>query len=434
MIKFLLISFFIVAAVDVNAQQYWLKQSSPTNRELRGLFFTDTLKGWIGGDSGLVLYTTNGGTNWTVQNTGVNDRIVSMFFISNVTGFALAWEVDNTPPNYYGTRILETTNGGTSWSNYLYPDSNLFLTTVYYLDSLHGYMVGTGGTLLSTSDAGSNWINGIIDSGLVLGFPVEDVKFYDYDFGIAVGGAFDIAGVVWRTSNGGRNWRTQIVGPEPMNALHMFDSVNMIAAGGDFEYGSSTIRSTDAGGEWHYTELGVFGIANALSFRNAKEAWISLGIVDSFLVSTNAGANWRLVGTPSQSKIYNLLFVDQRNGWAVGNEGVILKFNSDLINVSNNNILLPESFILHQNYPNPFNPVTVIGYELRITNYVTLKIYDVLGNEAAELVNNKQDAGKYSVEFNGSNLPSGIYFYRIEAFDLSSGESQVSSKKMMILK
>jgi len=76
---------------------------------------------------------------------------------------------------------------------------------------------------------------------------------------------------------------------------------------------------------------------------------------------------------------------------------------------------LPTEFALLQNYPNPFNPSTTINYELPASNFVTLKIYDLVGKEVATLVNEKLDAGRYTATFNGSNLASGMYFYKISA-------------------
>ena len=73
------------------------------------------------------------------------------------------------------------------------------------------------------------------------------------------------------------------------------------------------------------------------------------------------------------------------------------------------------SFKLEQNYPNPFNPSTTINWQLPVDTFVSLKIYDVLGNEVASLVNEEKNAGSYQTEFNASNLSSGTYFYRLES-------------------
>ncbi|MBN1637628.1 MAG: T9SS type A sorting domain-containing protein, partial [Ignavibacteriales bacterium] len=81
-----------------------------------------------------------------------------------------------------------------------------------------------------------------------------------------------------------------------------------------------------------------------------------------------------------------------------------------------------------QNYPNPFNPSTVISYQLPVSSLVQIKVYNVLGQEIATLVNEEKPAGTHNVKFNASNLSSGIYFYRIEAGKF------VETKKMVILK
>jgi len=90
--------------------------------------------------------------------------------------------------------------------------------------------------------------------------------------------------------------------------------------------------------------------------------------------------------------------------------------------------IIPLEFSLSQNYPNPFNPSTIINYELPKISKVTLKIYDILGREVKTLVDSEQLSGKYTTEFDGSNLASGVYFYRINAGNF------VQTKKMMLLK
>ena len=89
---------------------------------------------------------------------------------------------------------------------------------------------------------------------------------------------------------------------------------------------------------------------------------------------------------------------------------------------------IPSSFNLSQNYPNPFNPSTVINYQLPVNSYVTLKVFDVIGNEVATLVNQEKPAGSYEVTFDASNLTSGVYFYELHAGDFRS------IKKLMLVK
>jgi hypothetical protein len=87
-----------------------------------------------------------------------------------------------------------------------------------------------------------------------------------------------------------------------------------------------------------------------------------------------------------------------------------------------------DKYALEQNFPNPFNPITTIGYVLKDKSNTKLILFDAIGKEVAELVNEEQDKGFHKVDFNASNLPSGVYFYRIQA------GSFVETKKMILLK
>jgi hypothetical protein len=115
-------------------------------------------------------------------------------------------------------------------------------------------------------------------------------------------------------------------------------------------------------------------------------------------------------------------------GWIMGAGGMIVKTN-DLL-TGNGEIVsqTPTNFNLSQNYPNPFNPTTKISYALPKSGLVTLKVYDILGREAAMLVNEYKNAGNYTVDFSASNYTSGVYFYKLEV----NGISEV--KKMLLLK
>jgi hypothetical protein len=99
---------------------------------------------------------------------------------------------------------------------------------------------------------------------------------------------------------------------------------------------------------------------------------------------------------------------------------------------------LPKTFALEQNYPNPFNPSTNIQYAIGSTQLVTLKVYDMLGNEVATLVNEEKTAGSYELTWNAFNLPSGIYFYQlfVSASQSKDGKTgnYIETRKMILLK
>jgi hypothetical protein len=114
----------------------------------------------------------------------------------------------------------------------------------------------------------------------------------------------------------------------------------------------------------------------------------------------------------------------------VGLNGVILKTTDGggpvgIKPVSNE---VPQNFRLEQNYPNPFNPGTVVSFELPVISYVEFTVYDGLGREVSMLVSEELRPGKYEIEFDGSNFPSGVYFYRLMTADYTA------TRKMVIVK
>jgi hypothetical protein len=151
------------------------------------------------------------------------------------------------------------------------------------------------------------------------------------------------------------------------------------------------------------------------------------GGTDNGDFSPNVYINGDGPSSPDQWGPYDQLFNINANSCTIDNE---IKFSSParsvqmiMIEGGNNSLSvndernseMPQSFVLYQNYPNPFNPSTLISYQLPASGFVTLKVFDVLGREIEMLVHERQNAGNHSVQFNATNLPSGVYFYRLEA-------------------
>ena len=100
----------------------------------------------------------------------------------------------------------------------------------------------------------------------------------------------------------------------------------------------------------------------------------------------------------------------------------------NVVGVNSEINVIPDNHELKQNYPNPFNPNTVISWQSPVSSWQTLKVYDILGNEVANLVNEYKHAGNYEVKFNAVGLPSGVYFYQLKAGTF------IETKKMMLMK
>jgi hypothetical protein len=113
----------------------------------------------------------------------------------------------------------------------------------------------------------------------------------------------------------------------------------------------------------------------------------------------------------------------------IGSDGAWIRPISEMItSVEEFSADLPTYFGLDQNYPNPFNPSTTIRFELPRASLVNLTVFDILGRQVSRLVNERRNAGVYEVKFDGSNLASGVYFYRLQAGNF------VQSKRFLLLK
>ena len=112
--------------------------------------------------------------------------------------------------------------------------------------------------------------------------------------------------------------------------------------------------------------------------------------------------------------------------WNFGNNFIVHVLDEP-VNVETKN-QAPDGFVLYQNFPNPFNPTTKLSFVIGHSSFVELKVFDILGNEIATLVNEEKSAGEYEVEFNAAGLASGIYLYKLKTLNFTE------TRKMLLLK
>ncbi len=148
---------------------------------------------------------------------------------------------------------------------------------------------------------------------------------------------------------------------------------------------------------------------------DGEEDW-----VDKYLEGTDA----QDIEVDNDGNVY----VTGYNSGVNGFDFCTIKYSQQTSDIKDNGNLYLTEFKLYQNYPNPFNPTTIISYTVPEMEFVTLKVYDVLGNEVATLVNEEKTAGDYEVEFFGNGLTSGIYFYQLKAGGF------IQTKKMVFIK
>ena len=190
---------------------------------------------------------------------------------------------------------------------------------------------------------------------------------------------------------------------------------------------------------------GYVGLVNSVSIplgRTAKWSWLSGGIVPT---SSTGDVHFAISSgpytvAPSQKQMVAFALVGgkslthlQANADAAQSKWTVIL---PLLDVKDGERGIPTSFALKQNYPNPFNPRTTISYDIPTASYVNLRIFDVLGREIATLVDGEQQAGIYSVPFDGVQVASGVYYYRLTVSDpaLHSAKQFVDVKKLILIK
>ena len=412
--KFLLsVSFYFILFTNIYSQSGWINQISGVTTNLNSVKFVNSQTGWCVGDSGKILKTTNGGLYWNPQSSGFHYNLRALNFPSIDTGY-IAGD---------SGIFLKTINGGNNWFRLNSVMSKINFSSVFFLNNNEGYLGGNYSKLFRTTNGGVDW-----DSIDYEGDFIKSIFFININKGWIINGYYVIGTEqVKKTFDGGLNWIVQY-GTNTLNKLFFLDSLVGWTVG--FGSGPSIFKTKSGGNIWSPCLLCNVGEVSSVFFTDDNKGWLtSYGSIRS---TSNGGSNWINYQNLQNTQMkHDIVFTDSLTGWVVGDSGTILKTTTGgiLTDFTNFSSEIPEDFSLSQNYPNPFNPKTIINYQCAIYNDVSLKVFDVLGNEVAELVNEKQNAGSYSVEFDGSGFASGIYFY-----SLYIDGSLFETKRMVLLK
>ncbi len=401
----------------------WVSQSSGTDFSLFGVSFTDANTGTAVGHGGVIVRTTNGGISW-VEQTGVSSTLRGVFFTDSNRGTSVG---DNG-------KIFRTTDGGDTWFEQSSGTSDN-LIGVSFVDANTGTVVGggtfTGGKILRTTNGGDTWIQQNSGTSQIL----SGVSFTDSQTGTAVGAN----GTILRTTNGGETWVSQ-----NSNSSSFLMAVIFVNPDVGFSVGSTgTILATMDGGipvELITFTASVSGNSVTLNWTTASET-NNLGFdVERKHTSTSLSVTeWERIGftqgygTATETQFYSFIDTDLTPGkYSYRLKQIDFDGTYEYSNVIEVEIGIPAQFALFQNYPNPFNPVTKIKYtiagEMKQSQIITLKVYDILGNEVAVLINEEKSSGTYEVDFNASGLSSGVYYYQLKANDY------IETKRMILLR
>jgi hypothetical protein len=367
--------------------------------------------------------STDAGGNWTLVSGDITDSKGIQAIIVHPTNPNIVYCGVFNAVAVASVGIWKSTNGGTNWfSSSTGVDNKQILSMVYNPLNPNVLYAGTSMATPSSSlgpckifktyDEGANWmsvVNGIPQTTSDNN-PVRCLSISSSDTSVVLAGLFEnastLTGGVYLTTNGGQLWTKKQNGI--LDSVYMLPRACLIKPGSSTEFyvgldrnvGSGSIgiySTTNGGNNWANfnggTLLSTYSV-RALAFKTTENPTLYAGASSS---SYSAGRG-------------------------------LFEYSWQAVNARNVNTDIPETYDLLQNYPNPFNPVTRISYQLPVSDYIKLSVYDMLGREVAVLFDGYKKAGYYDYEFNGSNFSSGIYFYRIYT------EKFVSTKKMILTK
>jgi len=401
---FIILSFSLTTVVFPQASG-WYNQPSGSNSFLNDIYFFDEFNGILVGSNGTILHTIDGGNTWNQINSSTEQYLYAISFINGNIGWIVGTE---------GT-ILKTTNSGLSWTVQNSPTSER-LESIWIIDENNVWIVGFNGTILRTSTGGTYWE--LSDRTYPDSF--RKVQFTSADTGW-IGAYIGL----YQTTNSGLSW-TEINNYTVVDLFFWNQQIGWLSRREDT--GDTRILKTiDGGLSWESQAYGA--TYHKIFFRNELKGWI-VGYGGEIKQTINGGENWVLQESNTTRRLLSVFFVTDNIGWTVGEYGTILKtITGGITDVNNESTIdVPTVFSLSQNFPNPFNPTTKIKYAISKRQYATLKVFDVLGNEVASLVNEEKPAGSYEVKFSATDLPSGVYLYRLQAGSL------VETKKMILLR
>ena len=415
-------SIFFYAGI-LNSQ--WVVHSIPTDKWLNDIKSAGNSL-YVTGNSGTILKSTNGGLNWTAQNSNTSYDVQTLLFIDDNTGFAIA-----SISTYYSA-ILKTTNGGANWNIKFSKNRCLVSKGLFFLNANTGYAGSWGFSdtvMFRTTDAGENW--SAVRINYLSG--VDRIQFINTMTGWAVGGMNNTSNVL-KTTDGGYNWyRVYTLSGNQFNFLFAVQFVNQNTGWAvGLKPQSVIIKTTDGGNTWsnqyhnHTTNWELYDI----NMINENTGWI-VGDGGVIVKTTNGGINWRAQVNPySGNPIFAVRFSGPDTGYAVCSSGRVLKTvnGGGPVGIPGTLTEMVPTFMLYQNFPNPFNPVTKIRYAMPRSTYVKLTVIDALGREVETLTDKTLNPGTYETPFDASHYPSGIYYYRLTA----DGYSE--TRKMVVIK
>ena len=424
---------FLMGALSSPLSAQWVQTNGPDGEGVLSLAASPNGAGGMNlfaGTSGTGLYlSTNDGTNWIQVDSGMEQNHYGG------TNYPVVYSIGTNPngaggatlfAGTYGNGVYLSNDNGTSW---VPADSGLASLSYTYFDAFAiigaNLFVGANlnGVFLSTNN-GATWT--AVNSGMN-NLYVQCLE--------AVGTSLfaGTADGVYLSTNNGTSWASVDSGLPTPPSVFSFAEIPNGEGGTNLFAGTQTngvFLSTNSGTSWTAVDSGLTNLY--------VECVVAVGTSlfagtygNGVYLSTNNGTRWTPVDSGLTDHYISCFAVIGANLFAgTADNAVWMRPLSEMITTSvpQPRKDLPMQYALEQNYPNPFNPTTSIQYALPRASYVKLTIYDILGRAVNVLVNGMQTPGYKSVSFNASQLPSGVYLYRLQA------ENYTATKKLLLVK
>lgn len=413
----------------------WQNLSNPSLGDIIYCKFISPQNGWIVNLSNTssqgLLRTTDGGGTWTLilnHPPGTFNWIFGFDFLNDSLGFAVAVR---------GRDCFRTLNGGATWDSvgcpgivYSRPYTGILSTNLAY----HG-----GGITFSRSvDTLRTWQIISTLPQATIDTPSFRLHFLSQDTIVACGGAPTLLIGEWtgtieiyKSTNGGLSWGFPYVDTLAISYASAFTGNRIGYAFSDLSDSIpdphyKTHKTTDGGSTWFQIpaslDSGYMQVTDAY-FKNPNEGFVC---GERLAHSTDGGLTWRTIPGVTGSC---MSWPDSLHGWIVGSGGSIFRTTTGGVTwIDDKSENRPTQYILAQNYPNPFNPKTTIEFAVPASGFVSLKLYNLLGQEVAVLVQEEKSKGKYTATWVASDMASGVYFYRLQA------GSFAVTKKLILLR
>ncbi len=287
----------------------WSLQPGGTRRGLVTTYFVSAQRGWAAGAGGVIQHTNNSGASWLSQTSGTISDLNAIHFANDQRGWVVGMA---------GT-IRRTSNGGATWAAAT-SGTTAALHAVQFVDTQRGWAVGSAGTILHTSDGGVSW------SAQVSG---SDATFYGISFvdaqrgwvvGRTEGGSFH--GIILRTLDGGASWTSHRFSAfEALRAVNFVDADHGWAVGAQWSpnepWRALILRTTNGGDSWSADYVGPLEFQlHSVHFATTSTGW-AVGSWGGILGTTDGGASWRFLASPTGDTLAALRFTSTGEGWAV---------------------------------------------------------------------------------------------------------------------